>query len=350
MLKLLRADQAIPPGPEEEDGPLSFEELWDQLNKALYEQNGPETLAAVLNRVKDAARNVRDRLSLDSWRVINRLEGYAEAKTGDQVELLDDTLFTLSSFSGLAMESMTRGLGWRFMDMGRRVERAIHQTNLIKTGLSRILHESRSDLEALLEVSDSIMTYRARYRTTFQPAPVLDLLLVDESNPKSLAFQCSRLAVHVDHPPRLSDRRFSTAEERMALEMLRGAPPGPDRSGAGSGGRRKRFPDLVPGKHGSPAPGFRPAGQRPLPEPGADHAPLLHDRRWSTTVKYRLVHKTVYRYSEPASLSQNELFLEPRETASQRVIQCRVDIQPEPQYLHRRIDNFGNRVQVFMVQ
>jgi hypothetical protein len=46
----------------------------------------------------------------------------------DPLELLDDTLFTLSAFSGLAMESMTRGLGWRFMDMGRRVERAMNQT------------------------------------------------------------------------------------------------------------------------------------------------------------------------------------------------------------------------------
>jgi uncharacterized alpha-E superfamily protein len=71
-----------------------------------------------------------------------------------------------------------------------------------------------------LEVYDSIMTYRARYRTAFQLAPVLDLLLVDESNPKSLAFQFSRLADHVAHLPRQSDRRFASPEERMALEML----------------------------------------------------------------------------------------------------------------------------------
>jgi uncharacterized alpha-E superfamily protein len=163
---------------------------------------------------------VRDRLSLDSWRVINRLEGFADTPDGDPLELLNDTLFTLSAFSGLAMESMTRGLGWRFMDMGRRVERAIHQTNLIHIGLPLVCTESRSALEALLEVSDSIMTYRARYRTAFQLAPVLDLLLMDESNPKSLAFQCSRLAAHVEHLPRQSERRFASAEERMALEML----------------------------------------------------------------------------------------------------------------------------------
>jgi uncharacterized alpha-E superfamily protein len=57
-------------------------------------------------------------------------------------------------------------------------------------------------LETLLEVADSIMTYRARYRTTFQPAPVLDLLLLDESNPRSVAFQLEALAAHFEHLPR----------------------------------------------------------------------------------------------------------------------------------------------------
>lgn len=67
-------------------------------------------------------------------------------------------------------------------------------------------------------------------------------------------------------------------------------------------------------------------------------------------MNYRVTHKTAYRYSEPASLSQNELFLHPRPTASQRVDQYRLEIVPEPQYLHRRDDYFGNIAQVFMVQ
>ncbi len=67
-------------------------------------------------------------------------------------------------------------------------------------------------------------------------------------------------------------------------------------------------------------------------------------------MKYRIVHTTAYRYSEPASLSQNELFLTPRETSTQRVIQSHLTIAPEPQYLDRRSDYFGNIVQVFMVQ
>lgn len=67
-------------------------------------------------------------------------------------------------------------------------------------------------------------------------------------------------------------------------------------------------------------------------------------------MKYRISHQTIYRYSEPASLSQNELFLHPRETATQRVVESRLAIVPTPQYRHRRTDYFGNISQVFMVQ
>jgi len=63
------------------------------------------------------------------------------------------------------------------------------------------------------------MTYRGRYRSSFQLAPVLDLLLADEGNPKSLAFQFNQLAVHVEQLPHQDERRFASKEERIVLEM-----------------------------------------------------------------------------------------------------------------------------------
>jgi uncharacterized alpha-E superfamily protein len=177
-------------------------------------------MAAILHQVQQAARHVRDWFSVDSWKVINRLKDMTGTPVDDPIELLDDILFALNAFSGLAMESMTRGLGWRFMDMGRRIERGINHTAMIRISLPELYGESPVILEALLEVLASIMTYRSRYRTTFQLAPVLDLLIVDESNPKSLAFQCSQLSGHVKFLPRQSERRFSTQEERLVLSML----------------------------------------------------------------------------------------------------------------------------------
>jgi len=220
LLNLLRSKNSIPHPDAKEEliPPLGI--LAVQLHEALFKKELNGSVVRVLTLVQEAARNVRDRLSVDCWRVINRLEDFIEGQTEDPLDHLEDTLFTLSSFSGLAMESMTRGFGWRFMDIGRRLERAQYQTNLLHVALSRKCVITRSSLEALLEISDSIMTYRSRYRTTFQLAPVLDLLLADEGNPKSLAFQLSQLESHVDNLPQTSLKRFDSPEERLVLQML----------------------------------------------------------------------------------------------------------------------------------
>ena len=96
---------------------------------------------------------------------------------------------------------MTRGPGWRFMDMGRRLERALHTLTLLRRTLVRTPAEVTPLLEALLEIADSSMTYRYRYLTSLQLAPVLDLLLIDETNPRSVGFQLSVLAEHVRQLP-----------------------------------------------------------------------------------------------------------------------------------------------------
>jgi len=221
LLDLLRAVGVLAKMPRQDNEEAEAQgQASTQLQDALFDVDRPESVAAVLKRVQEAARNVRDRLSRDSWRAINRLEDFGDNPGGDPLDLLDNTLFTLSAFSGLAMESMTRSLGWRFLDMGRRIERALHMIGLVRFALPQVCRAGNDALEALLEVSDSIMTYRARYRTAFQLAPVLDLLLLDESNPKSLVFQLGHLATHVEELPRQSERRYASAEERMTLSML----------------------------------------------------------------------------------------------------------------------------------
>ena len=220
LLSLLRSASPLPAGKDGPHSGLAQNGVAAHLREALFRPDQTESVLVLLKRVQEAARNVRDRLSRDCWQAINRLEDFGDNPHADPLDLLENTLFTLSAFSGLAMESMTRSLGWRFMDMGRRIERGLHQIELIRLGLPKVCGASQNALEALLEVADSIMTYRARYRTAVQLAPVLDLLLLDESNPKSLAFQLGQLSAHVEHLPRQSERRFASPEERMTLEML----------------------------------------------------------------------------------------------------------------------------------
>ena len=204
-----------------EESPLSqhYKELPQELHKALFDKSSPESVITVLHRVQETARSVRDRLSTDSFRIINRLEDFSETSNKDYLDLLDNVLFTLNGFSGIAMETITRELGWRFLDMGRRLERAMHQSSLLNNALSLITKEPHSELQVLLEISHSLMTYRGRYRSSFQLAPVLDLLLLDETNPRSLAFQIQQINGHVEKLPRPGSISFASLEEKLALEM-----------------------------------------------------------------------------------------------------------------------------------
>ena len=95
-----------------------------------------------------------------------------------RIELIDQLLTTLAAVTGTTFDNMVRGHAWMFLDMGRRVERGAltHRRcsqALLPPGASRI------HMEALLEIADSLLTYRARYLSALQAAPVVDLLLTD---------------------------------------------------------------------------------------------------------------------------------------------------------------------------
>ena len=94
------------------------------------------------------------------------------------------------------MENMTRGPGWHFLSIGRRLERSVHLVKLFRTIIVPLNPQTWPALEMLLEVTDSSMAYRSRYFTILQPAPVLDLLMNEEANPRSLAFQAKDLSEH----------------------------------------------------------------------------------------------------------------------------------------------------------
>lgn len=226
LLEVLVEGATIPPDVISAGRDMNYAFLEKELLSAILPREGLENIWALLQKVRYTARNVKDRLSPDAWRVITGLtDMFGETAPGSEpvneaLELLNDTLCMLSAFSGLAQESVTRGLGWRFMDMGRRVERGLNQIQLIRIGLPKACADLQNLLETLLEVSDSLMTYRARYRAVYQLAPVLDLLLVDEANPRSLAFQLKELSEHIHQLPRTGERRFSTPEERLSLKML----------------------------------------------------------------------------------------------------------------------------------
>jgi uncharacterized alpha-E superfamily protein len=104
--------------------------------------------------------------------------------------------------------------------MGRRLERSMQLIRLLHGTLVNVSPNEGLLLEALLEIADSSMTYRRRYLSSLQPAPVLDLLLADETNPRSLVFQLAAMADDVDNLPREMSLPGRSAEQRLMLGAM----------------------------------------------------------------------------------------------------------------------------------
>jgi uncharacterized circularly permuted ATP-grasp superfamily protein/uncharacterized alpha-E superfamily protein len=140
-------------------------------------------------------RSVRDRLSSDSSRVINGVnrELLRPCELTGALEALQRLIILLAAFAGLSAESMSRGQGWRFLEIGRHLERAVHTVTLLRSVFASASGRSSSVWEALLAVAHSVKTYRRRYRSQMQPTAVLDLLLLDQGNPRSVCYQLLQL-------------------------------------------------------------------------------------------------------------------------------------------------------------
>jgi len=139
------------------------------------------------------AAAARDRLSDDTWRLFNRLEGIVHAPAGapsasQLLRNLDTLVLHLSAFSGMQAENMTRGQGWRFLEVGRRIERALGNLKLLRTAAEQSDGETLL-LFPLLETCDSVMTYRRRHFSRPQLDGVIELIFFDPTNPRSVAYQ-----------------------------------------------------------------------------------------------------------------------------------------------------------------
>lgn len=192
----------------------------------LFDRACPNGLLNLLENIRRTASLVRDRLSMDSWRILNGLHALATSHAAmirldvdDALELLNHMLEELAAFSGMQMENMTRSLGWRMLDIGRRIERVSHTTRLIKDMAIGGDPAAEGRLDLLLELGDSSMTYRTRYLSSVQLAAVIDLLLTDDTNPRSIAFQVATLAEHIEALPHDRDSATLSREQYLISAM-----------------------------------------------------------------------------------------------------------------------------------
>jgi len=160
------------------------------------------TLAANLDAFLAAAYAVRDLVSSDARRVINEIgDELGDLEDGGAQDLqqlqdvMDRIITALMAITGAAGENMSRELGWLFLGLGRRIERSLLLISLVRAVL---VEQATPDvdalvLESLLSVEESFALYRRRYRHRPTMEATLDLLLLDETNARSLAYQLREL-------------------------------------------------------------------------------------------------------------------------------------------------------------
>jgi len=205
------------------------DELMDELQLLVYSPRHSRGLQRLLRRVEQTAWSVRDRLSLDTWRTIHALTVNEDLPPADAPFeapaarfYLDALVRRAAALSGLSAENMTRGPNWVFMELGRRLERGQHLAWLVRQTVSMAEARETEHMRIVLEIADSAMTYRSRYLNVFQLVPFVDLLLLDENNPRSCAFQLAAIENHLRELPRITLAQRSDVPRTIAHEM-RGA-------------------------------------------------------------------------------------------------------------------------------
>jgi uncharacterized alpha-E superfamily protein len=198
--------------------------LQGEVLSLLYHGDRALGVRDLLNRIHFAAFSVRYRLSADTWRILNRLEPDARQRPGRlplvfAASMLNTLVLDLAAFNGMEMENMTRGHSWVFLDLGRRIERVLALAQLLRAVLDAGEQTERL-LEPALEISDSVMTYRRRYFTEASVPGMLELLVLDGTNPRSLAFQLARIEEHARELPDSAHRDGVSALRRRSKKLM----------------------------------------------------------------------------------------------------------------------------------
>ncbi len=178
---------------------------------------------AIVGQAKRAASIIRERLSQDMWQLIGRLEQRLEragARAPLEPEILEcaeRSLHTLAALSGLMEENFNRVSGWAFIDLGKRIERAINTCRFARQFADD--DPTMETLDALLELIDSQISYRSRYLAGPALAPTMDMALLDPFNPRSVGFQTARIDARLASLPALADDGVLEPQRRLAVAL-----------------------------------------------------------------------------------------------------------------------------------
>jgi uncharacterized circularly permuted ATP-grasp superfamily protein/uncharacterized alpha-E superfamily protein len=169
----------------------------------------------------------RDQLSPDIWRRLHHLTGVAAARFGRQrfeldtvLQALDDMIATIAAFAGLVAENMVRGTGWRFLDIGRRIERGIATAQTMRGVMSGPAAQNEAGYRLAIELCDSVLAYRRRHLFAGPNFRALSFVLAERGNPRALIYQLASIEEHLAAPVGLRGIALDGAIVRPLIEAV----------------------------------------------------------------------------------------------------------------------------------
>jgi uncharacterized circularly permuted ATP-grasp superfamily protein/uncharacterized alpha-E superfamily protein len=190
-------------------------------------KHGSGGLRSSITHIQDLVRALRDRVSADTWRILQGIDrdlvAFDHEDKDNQlpgaVHLLNRLAGGFLAFGGVVAESMTRGQAWRFLDTGSRIERAMVMARLVRAVLVKITPDEPAVLDAMLEIADSSLTYRRRYFTQLDVSAVVDLLVADETNPRAVGYQIAAIEQHLACLPNEATHPHRSPHTQLILQL-----------------------------------------------------------------------------------------------------------------------------------
>lgn len=193
------------------------------LAAALHDRDRLGSALHLAREVQRTASTIRERLSSETTHLIdmlvNRLGAHG-SDPGSEAEILEEAsqaLRIVAAISGLSQENMNRVAGWRFLEMGRRIERGVATAREARSFAGG--PGSADVLDVLLDLIDSQITYRSRYLIGVALVPVRDMALLDPFNPRSVAFQVERLSEHIGALPAMREDGLPETPARLVRAL-----------------------------------------------------------------------------------------------------------------------------------
>jgi uncharacterized alpha-E superfamily protein len=201
------------------------------LMEQMFQPQNATGIVAVLKHLLFNAQSVREYFGEDTWYVLDKLQTAIyqwpqQLKWQQPAALLrqlDDIILLQTAIYGLNNETMSRTQTLRMMDIGQHLERALQTSALLQTVFvppQPAPATSAALMEAVLRMADTLMTYRRRYRSELHPLAIIDLLLLDETTPRSVGYQCARIQRQCAKLPQLAASTMLSPEQRISLELV----------------------------------------------------------------------------------------------------------------------------------